>query len=235
MKTHGDMLRGIAAGTVNRFSSLICVEGIHLSMKLILCAALILVSVAWSDVGSDMRRGNYLERKGEYDAALESYQKALVQEPDNPKIHYNIGRVLYRMGKYDEAVSEFQLGFLERDHMFQSNVFYNIGNSQFKKGQLEASIDAYKMSLLANPKDLQAKQNLEFCLKIKEQSQNQPQSDSTQQQQQPPDEQPQPQPDENEIGKEQAERVLQAMQNKEKENLEKSRVQEREESVEKDW
>ncbi|MDH4210768.1 MAG: tetratricopeptide repeat protein [candidate division WOR-3 bacterium] len=203
-------------------------------MKFFWCTALIAVSVAWSDVGSDMRRGNYLERKGEYDAALESYQKALVQEPDNPKIHYNIGRVLYRMEKYDEAVSEFQLGFLDKERMFQSNVFYNIGNSQFKKGQLEVSIDAYKMSLLANPEDLQAKQNLEFCLRIKEKLQNQPQSDSTQQQH-PPDEQPQPQPDESEIGKEQAERVLQAMENKERENLEKSRVQERKESVEKDW
>lgn len=200
-----------------------------------LCAMLIVISAGWSDVGSDMRHGNYLEQKGEYEEALESYQKALVQEPDNPKIHYNIGRVLYRMGKYDEAMSEFQLGFLEEDQIFKADVFYNIGNSQFKKMQLEASIEAYKMSLLANPEDLQAKQNLEFCLKIKEQLENQPQNDSTQQQQQSPDEEPRPKRDENEIGREQAERVLQAMENKEKENLEKSRVRQGEETVEKDW
>lgn len=200
-----------------------------------LSVMLFIASAGSSDVGSDMRHGNYLEQKGEYEEALESYQKALVQEPDNPKIHYNIGRVLYRMGKYDEAVSEFQLGFLEKDQNFKADVFYNIGNSQFKKRQLEGSIEAYKMALLANPEDLQAKQNLEFCLKIKEQLENQPQSDSNQQQQQPPDEKPQPQPDESEIGREQAERVLQAMENKEKENLEKSRVRHEEEDVEKDW
>ena len=203
-------------------------------LRFILVTAMIIVATAWSDVGSDMRRGNYLEQKGEYDAALQSYQKALVQEPDNPKIHYNIGRVLYRMGKYDEAVSEFQLGLLENERTFQSDVFYNIGNSQFKKGRLEAAIDAYRMSLLANPKDLQAKQNLEFCLKVKEQLENQPQGDSTGQNQQPPDEQPRPQQD-GEISKEQAERVLQAMENKEKENLEKSRIQKKEEVVERDW
>ncbi len=202
-------------------------------MKFALCAVLVIVSAAWSDVGSNMRRGNYLERKGEYEEALENYQKALVQEPDNPKIHYNIGRVLYRMGKYDEAAGEFQLGFLEKARTFQSDVFYNLGNCQFRKGQLDASIDAYKMSLLANPNDMASKQNLEFCLRLKEQLQNQPQSDSTQQQQPPSEEQRQP--DEGEIGKEQAERVLQAMQNKEKENLEKSRIEERKESVEKDW
>ena len=205
------------------------------SLKIIVCMTLILAAAVWSDVGSDSRRGNYLERKGEYEAALQSYQKALVQEPDNPKIHYNIGRVLYRMGKYDEAVSEFQLGFLEKDRPFQSDVFYNIGNSQFKMGQLEAAIDAYKMTLLVNPQDLQAKQNLEFCLEIKEQLENQPQRDSTEQKQQPPDESPPPQQNESEISKEQAERVLQAMENKEKENLQKSRVPESEETVEKDW
>jgi len=205
------------------------------ALKLIVCVILIIAATAWSDVGSDMRHGNHLERKGEYDAALKSYQKALVHEPDNPKIHYNLGRLLYRMGKYDEAVGEFQLGFLEKDRPFQSDVFYNIGNSQFKKGQLEAAIDAYKMSLMMNPQDLQAKQNLEFCLEIKEQLDNQPQRDSTEQERQPPDEPPQPQPDKSEISKEQAERVLQAMENKEKENLQKSRAQDRKETVEKDW
>lgn len=202
------------------------------ALPFLIFAALVMIQIAPADVGSNMRRGNHLEQKGEYEEALENYQKALVEEPDNPSIHYNIGRVLYRMDKYDEAIGEFQLGLMNKERDRQSDVFYNIGNSQFKKGQLESAIDAYKMSLLANPKDLQAKQNLEFCFKLKEQLQNQQQSDSTQQQ---PDEQPQPQPEESEIGKEQAERVLQAMQNKEKENLEKARVPERKETVDKDW
>ena len=201
-------------------------------LPFLICTALAMIQITSADVGSNMRRGNHLEQKGEYEEALENYQKALVEEPDNPSIHYNIGRVLYRMGEYDEAISEFQLGLIDKKRDFQSDVFYNIGNSQFKKGQLEPAIDAYKMSLLLNPKDLQAKQNLEFCLKLKEQLQDQPQSDSTQQQ---PDEQPQPQPEKSEIGREQAERVLQAMQSKEKENLEKARVPERKESADKDW
>jgi Ca-activated chloride channel family protein len=211
-------------------------ESIFFALPFLIFTALIMIQIAPADVGSNMRRGNHLEQKGEYEEALENYQKALVEEPDNPSIHYNIGRVLYRMGKYDEAVSEFQLGLMDKKRDFQSNVFYNIGNSQFRNGQLDPSIDAYKMSLLANPKDLEAKQNLEFCLRLKEQLQNRAQSDSTQQEQQPPPEQqPQPQQDAGEIGREQAERVLQAMQNREKENLEKARAPERKESVDKDW
>ncbi|MBE0432077.1 tetratricopeptide repeat protein [candidate division WOR-3 bacterium] len=201
--------------------------------KFLLCGVLILGALGWSDVGASMRRGNRLERKGEYAEALRHYQEALVQEPDNPKIHYNIGRVLYRMQEYDEAISEFQLGFLEKDMGFHADIFYNIGNSQFRKGQLDAAIEAYRMSLLVDPKDLDAKQNLEFCLKVKKQIENQAQSDSTGQDEQ--QEQPRPEPQEGEISGEEAERILQALQDKEKEDLEKSRRQESKGDVDKDW
>jgi len=195
--------------------------------------AILLIHFGYADVGSSMRRGNHLERKGDYEDALRSYHEALVQEPDDPHIHYNIGRVLYRLQRYDEAISEFQLGLLEQDKEFRSDALYNIGNSEFKKGQLEPAIESYKMSLLADPDDIEAKENLEFCLKIKEQMQKQPQSDSTQQQEQ--QEKPQPQPREDEISKEDAERVLQALQSEEKDNLERSRTPERKEDVDKDW
>ncbi len=199
----------------------------------LLFAGLLLPGALHADVGSQMRRGNRLERKGEYEEAIKHYQEALVQEPDNPSIHYNLGRALYRLEKYDEAISEFQLGFLEKEEDFQASVFYNIANSQFKKGMLDAAIESYKMSLLVNHEDIEAKQNLEFCLRLKEQMQNQPPSDSTSQQQQQP--QQQPQPTQGEIGKEEAERILQALENEEKENLEKSRAQEKKEDAVKDW
>jgi Ca-activated chloride channel family protein len=205
---------------------------------MLVCAVFLLTRIVYADVGSNMRRGNHLERRGDYEAAIQHYEKALVQEPDNPKIHYNIGRALYRLEKYDEAISEFQLGFLEKEKDFQANVFYNIGNSQFKKGQLDAAIESYKMCLLMNHKDIEAKQNLEFCLRLKEQIQNQQQSDSTQQQQPPPQQQKQeskPQPKEGQISKDEAERILQAFGNEEKDNLERSRAREERKDVEKDW
>lgn len=200
-------------------------------------AAVLIVSLfvtanaAFADVGASMRQGNRQYEKGEYEEALQSYQEALVQEPDNPRIHYNIGRALYKMERYDEAISEFELGCLEKDKKFQANTFYNIGNCQYKKGQLGAAIDAYKTTLLLDHEDMSAKQNLEFCLKMKEQAQNQPQSDSTGQQQP----QPQPQPQQSEISKDEAERILQALQSRERENLEKAKEPEKPERVEKDW
>ena len=191
--------------------------------------------LAQADVGSAMRKGNHLFNKGEYEKAITSYQEALVQEPDNPKIHYNLARALYKTEKYDEAIGEFQMGLLEKNKDFQADCFYNIGNCQFKKGQLDAAIESYKTTLLMKSEDLDAKQNLEFCLKIKEQMQNQPQSDSTDQQQQEQQQQEQTQPKKGEISKQEAERILQALQNKEKQNLEDSKKKERKERVGKDW
>ncbi|UCC11502.1 MAG: tetratricopeptide repeat protein [candidate division WOR-3 bacterium] len=201
----------------------------NIVLLMVLCLSL--MTIAFADVGESMRRGNRLYSDGKYDEALLSYQDALVQEPDNPKIHYNIGRALYKMERYDEAISEFELGLLEKDEKFQANTFYNIGNCQYKKGQLDAAIHTYKTSLLIDHTDIPTKQNLEFCLKIKEQMENQPQSDSTGQQQP----QPQTQPQKTEISKEEAERILQAMQSREKENQKKAREPEKPERVEKDW
>lgn len=196
---------------------------------------LVLAVLGWSDVGSSMRRGNRLERKGEYADALRHYQEALVQEPDNPKIHYNIGRVLYRLEEYDEAISEFQLSLLEKDAALHADIFYNIGNTQFRKGQLDAAIEAYKMSLLADPADRAAKQNLEFCLRLKDQLENQPPGDSTGPDQPQEGQRPQPEPPPGAISSQEAEQILQALQAREREDLERSRQQESKRHVDKDW
>jgi tetratricopeptide (TPR) repeat protein len=209
-----------------------------IAKKTILIPLVILTQLALADVGSSMRRGNHLFRKGEYEDALQKYQEALVQEPDNPAIHYNIARALYKLEKYDEAISEFQMGLLDKDRDFQADVFYNIGNCNFRKGQLDAAIESYTMSLLIDHKDIETKQNLELCLKIKEQMEQQADSSSQDQQnqnQQEEQEQPQPQPQQSDISQEQAERILQALETREKENLEKSRQQETKTRVEKDW
>jgi Ca-activated chloride channel family protein len=195
-------------------------------------------AVAEAGVGSDMRSGNKAYKKGNYEEALKKYQEALVFEPDNVKIHYNIGRALYKLNKYPEAVSEFQLSLLTKDKKLQARTLYNIGNCQFKAQQLDEAIGSYTAALVMDPGDLQAKQNLEFCWKKKEESK----SDSTKQdqqqkqQQQKQQQQQQPQPQKGQIGKDDANRMLQALQNKEKENMKKQKEKQQEQNKgEKDW
>ncbi len=203
--------------------------------EFILIFIILFPNLFFADVGSIMRKGNTLMRQEKYEDALKKYQEAQVLEPDNIKIHYNMARALYKLERYPEAISEFELGLLTKDKKFQANTFYNIGNCKFKQGDLEGAINAYKTSLILNNKDIKAKQNLEFCLKLKEQLKNQPQRDSTkQEQQQQPQPQPQPQMQRPEMSRDQANRILEALKNKEKDKKKKEQKIERQ-KVEKDW
>lgn len=203
-------------------------------------------SDANAGIGSSMRAGNKALNKGNIEQALEKYQEALIHEPDNEKIHYNIGRALYKLQKYPEAISEFQLGLLTKDKSFQAKTFYNIGNCHFKQNKLDDAINSYISSLLLNPNDIKTKQNLEFCLKQKEdqpsqsdstkQDQNQQKQDQQQDEKKQQGQQPKPQPQQGQMNKDEADRILQALQNKEKENMKKQKEQPaRKEKVDKDW
>ena len=183
-----------------------------------------------ADVGARMREGGSLERRGKYEEAVRKYQDALVLEPDNVRIHYDLGRALYRMKKHPEAAAEFQLGLLSRARSLKARSLYNIGNCQFRQNGLDAAIASYTQALMLDPNDRQAKQNLEFCWKMKDQPKQQ-KSDSTgtKPPQKPPprdqqQRQPQPQPAQarkGEISREQAERMLQALQSREREDMKK--------------
>ncbi len=187
-----------------------------------------LFGTAQADVPGLMRRGNSLYARGKFDQALETYQQAEVLEPDATAIHFNLGNTLYRLGKYPEAVSELELVLTDRSVKRRADAMYNMGNTVFKAGQLDAAIKAYTSALVMNSLDRQAKENLEFCLKKKEELEQQP--DSSQQQNQ---QQPQPQQDQMDRG--QAERVLQALEGKEKEEQKKARRPKSKRKVEKDW
>jgi Ca-activated chloride channel family protein len=179
-----------------------------------------------------MREGGSLERRGKYEEAVRKYQEALVLEPDNIRIHYNLGRALYRMNKQPEAAAEFQLGLLSKARLLKARSLYNIGNCQFKQNGLDAAIASYTQALMLDPNDQQAKQNLEYCWKMKDQPKQQ-KSDSTgtkSPQNQPPQDQQQPQRQQaqarkGEISKEQAERMLQALQSREREDMKKQQKQ----------
>lgn len=210
---------------------------------------LLLLSLAinlYADIGSIMRKGNGQYRQEKFEDALKTYQEAQVLEPDNPDIRFNLGAALYKLNKYNEAMPEWQLSLVSKNRKTKAAATYNMGNASFKGGQLEPAINFYKLSLGINPNDMQAKQNLEFALKVKEEmkkqqkqdtsKQNQQQKQQQQQQQQPQmQQQPKPQPQKGEMSKEESERILEALKNKEKEAQEQANRAKPKVNVEKDW
>jgi len=194
--------------------------------------------IAQADVGNLMRHGNGLYARGKYDEALKSYQQAEVLEPDATSIHFNLGNTMFRLGKYQDAVNELELVLTDRNPMRRADGFYNIGNSIFKAGQLDGAIEAYKNALVLNPKDRQAKENLEYCLKKKQELKQRPDSTKQKQQNRPqPKQQPrmQPGPQKSKMSRDQARRVIQALKGKEKEEQKRAHQARRKRNVEKDW
>jgi len=190
-----------------------------------------------------VKEGNKAFKEGDYNSALGLYREAEAEKPELPEIHYNIGSALYKEGKYEEAADRFQKAFTTEEVKNEAQARYNLGNVYYRSGDYQKAIEAYQKSLELVPEDMDAKYNLELARKmlkeqLKPQEQQQNQQDQQQQQQQEQQQQeqePQPQEprekenqdqqqqqqvkprDENEMTKEDAERILNALRDDEKE------------------
>jgi Ca-activated chloride channel family protein len=136
--------------------------------------------------------------QGGYDEALRLYLDAQLEEPDSPLLHFNVGDVLYKTGKYEEALQEFAGAMQSEDNELKAKTMYNVGNVHAQQQAWSEAVEAYKQALHLNSHDQDIKANLELALKyLEEQQQQQDQqqdqdgenSDENQQQQQ--DQEPQ--------------------------------------------
>ncbi len=210
------------------------IEGIRPSLLIGVLCAMVANLAAAADVGTLMRQGNGLYARGKYEEALGRYQMAAVLEPDASAIRFNTGNALYRLGRYPEAARELELALIDRKPLRRANALYNLGNVAYKAGQLDAAIQAYKQALLENPRDRQAKENLEFCLRKKQEQPPDSSQQNQQQQQQQQQPRPQPQPQQG-MDRSQAERLVQAVENKEREQQREQQQRGGRRKVEKDW
>ena len=53
-------------------------------------------------------RGRALLAAGHDAAALEAFQRAAWMSPDDPRLHWAVGNVLWRLGRGEEAVASYQ-------------------------------------------------------------------------------------------------------------------------------
>jgi len=186
-----------------------------------------------------VRSGNTDYKNGHYKDAEINYRKALTKAPESEKATFNLGNSLYKQNNYDEAASQYlKLAQSEKKLTSKANVYYNLGNSLFESKKYKESIDAYKMALRQNPKDEDTRYNLSYAMtklqQQQKQEQNKKQEEKQQQQQQQQQQQPQPKPN---MSKQDANRMLNAMNNNEKRTLDKTKNKQKTASsqLEKDW
>lgn len=192
-----------------------------------------------------IRQGNREYEKSRYSESEILYRKALDKNKQSADAVFNAGDALYKQEKYEDAGKQFIENInLNEDRNKKSAGFYNLGNSFLKSNKLKESIDAYKNSLRLNPQNLEAKYNLAYAQDLLQQQQQQQQNQDQQQQKQDKnnqdqnkekeqdqsdnkeqqDQQQQPQQDDQAISKEDAERILNALENDEKNVQEKVKL-----------
>jgi Ca-activated chloride channel homolog len=195
-----------------------------------------------------IRQGNHAYEKEKFPDSEILYRKALDKNKESADALFNTGDALYKQKKYEEAGKQFDVNYsMNEDKKKKSASLYNMGNSLLMANKVKESIDAYKGSLKLNPKNMEAKYNLAYAQDLlqKQQQQqkdqdkkNQNQDKNKDKQQQNKDkkdnqdkkdqnqdkkDQQQQQQDQG-ISKEDAQRVLDALANDEKNVQEKVRL-----------
>ncbi|MEW6608936.1 MAG: tetratricopeptide repeat protein [bacterium] len=200
-------------------------------------------------VADKNRVGNKLYGQEKYDEALVKYREAQLKKPQSTELYFNIGNAFYKKQQYEKAIKEYQNALKNKETLFRAKTYYNIGNSQYRDGKLVNAIVSYKKSLQINPDDLEAKYNLEFVLKkLKQLSQKHPAKSEQQKQKKSKGSegengknkekqtQQAKQEDKNKMSKEDAGRILQALEEEEKEIQKRKQVQiSGDKQIEKDW
>jgi Ca-activated chloride channel family protein len=195
-----------------------------------------------------IRQGNREYSKEKYQESEVSYRRATDDTRHSPDAIFNIGDALYKQNKYEDAAKQFTENInMNEDAEKKAAGLYNLGNSFLQAKKLKESIDAYKGSLKLKPDNFEAKYNLAYAqdlLKQQEQQQqqqeqkdnkNQEKKDQDKQQdkqnkdqknqdQKQDQKQQQQQPQEQTISKEDAQRLLNSLENDEKKVQEKVKL-----------
>lgn len=230
-------------------------------MKMQMCFVL-LIFVGISELCAQSLRslvndGNEMYEKKQYADAEVEYLKSLEKNKDLMEGSYNLGNAVHKQQRFDEAIQNYHQAIGKTtDKNVQSQLYYNMGNSYFEGKQYQESINAYKRSLKLNPNDDDAKYNLAYAYKkLKEQQQqqqqqkqqkqnknqqqqkkDQQQDQQQQQQKQQQQQQQQQMAQQKQMSQKDAQRILEALKNDEKDTQKKVRRKAPVRvNVEKDW
>jgi Ca-activated chloride channel homolog len=195
----------------------------------------------------------------QFNRAEIEYRKALEKKPDDPKWNFNLANSLYKQQKVEESAEQFkEIADRTTNKIEKSRALHNLGNSLLMNNKLDESIEAYKQALRNNPNDLETKYNLLYAMNMKKKQeeeqkkqdqnkdknkdQNKDQDKDKDQQnkdQKKDQDKQQQQQQQSKISKQDAEQMLQALENEEKKIQDKVKktqaLKAQSKKVEKDW
>ena len=224
-------------------------------ISLLLLGGIVSVNAQQKTDRDYLRSGNKLYNDSLFIKAEVDYRKALDINPKSTDAMFNLGNVLLMQQKVKEAMEQYEsVSKVEKDKSKLAEIYHNMGVILQSAKQYPQCIEAYKESLRNNPKDNETRYNLALAQKLlKDQQQNQQNQDQQQQQQQEQKEdkqeqnqdqqdqknqqQQQQQQNKNEMSKENAQQLLNAVMQDEKnvQDKVKKQIQIQGKKLDKDW
>ena len=207
---------------------------------------------------TDLRRGNKQYNDSNYTEAEVNYRRGLSKNDQSFEGHFNLGDALFKQEKFPEALEQYTQAEkllkandkLSKEQLDErlADTYHNMGNALYAQQQYDKAVTAYQQSLRLDPKDNDTRYNLVKAMQQLQQQQNQQQNQDQQQNQEQQQQQQQQQeqnnqdqqtpPEQNneQMDKETAEQILQALEQDEQETQEKlQRQQGKKRRVEKEW
>jgi Ca-activated chloride channel family protein len=139
------------------------------------------------DAKSYIHKGNELYQQHKYVDAEEDYRKSVDKKDVTLPVqgNFNLGDALYKQKKYTDAAQHFtDISASSTNPAIAANAYHNLGNSLMETKKYQESVDAYKKSLLNNPKDDQTRYNLAYAQEmLKKQQQKDKQNKNNKNQQ----------------------------------------------------
>jgi Ca-activated chloride channel family protein len=223
------------------------------SLLLISLLLLFSVALSAQADKKNIRKGNREYGNGKYPESEILYRKAIDDNKQSPDATFNIGDALYRQKKYEDAGKQFIENVNQNESKEKKSAgLYNLGNSMLMSKKFKESIEAYKGALKLNPDSKETKYNLAYAQDmLKQQEEQQKKQDKDKQDQKKDDKKQDPNKDKNDkdkqkdqdkkddqqndqdkqdkqqqqsISKEDAQRLLNAMANDEKNVQEKVKL-----------
>ena len=168
-----------------------------------------------------LRRGNSYYKREDYEKALEAYQKSLDSKQPDPRLLFNRGNALYRLHRFEEAGESYEKSAPKLKPKFHPPAYYNQGNALYKEGKYAEAVESYKKSLLLDPANEDAKYNLLLAMEKLNRPPQKPQQNPSPQKQDAgsPDPRKEKQRQKGQMSQEDAERILRALSEKEKQSF----------------
>ena len=229
----------------------------------IACLSLCSIAHAQKAERDYIRKGNRLYTDSAFVDSEIFYRKALDVNPNSVASIYNLGNALFQQNKMKEALEQYVAASnIEKDKSKLAQIYHNMGVIYQTGKDYAKAVEAYKESLRNNPSDDETRYNLVLAQKMlrdQQKDQNQQQDKQDKNEQKKKDEQKENAPQQNnenknnnednqqppaqentkdQMSKENAEQLLKAVMQDEKEvqdKLKKQMKNAQERSLEKDW